>query len=115
MAIGNARLLGLDLSAGRVTFSYKDYRDQARRKRLELDLPEFLRRFALHIPPARFVKIRHYGLLGNRHRAAKVAAARARLGGAAPSRRRGLCRASSKCRRLHRPSRSVALVVVRST
>ena len=83
VAIGNARLLGLDRSAGRVTFSYKDYADQGRRKRLELDLPEFLRRFALHLLPARFVKIRHYGLLANRHRAAKVAVARARLGGVA--------------------------------
>lgn len=83
VAIGNARLLGLNLSASRVTFSYKDYADHARRKRLELDLQEFLRRFALHILPERFVKIRHYGLLGNRHRAAKVAAARARLGVAA--------------------------------
>ena len=80
VAIGNSRLLGLDWSAGRVSFRYKDYADQGRRKRMTLDLPEFLRRFALHILPERFVKIRHYGLLGNRHRAAKVAAARIRLG-----------------------------------
>jgi len=82
VAIGHGRLLDLDAKAGRVTFSYKDYADQSRRKRMTLDLPEFLRRFALHILPERFVKIRHYGLLGNRHRATKVAAARARLEGA---------------------------------
>jgi len=28
-------------------------------------VPEFLRRFELHILPKRFVKIRHYGLLQN--------------------------------------------------
>ena len=85
VAIGNSRLLGLDRNAGRVTFSYKDYADQGRRKRLTLDLPEFLRRFALHLLPARFVKIRPYGLLANRHRTTKVAAARAQLGVATPS------------------------------
>ena len=79
VAIGNGRLLALDRTAGTVTFSYKDYADAARRKKMQLPLGEFLRRFCLHILPARFVKIRHYGLLGNRHRAAKVAAARAQL------------------------------------
>ena len=80
VAIGNGRLLALNPSAGTVTFSYKDYADQSRRKTMELSLPEFLRRFCLHILPARFVKIRHYGLLGNRQRKEKIAAARAQLG-----------------------------------
>lgn len=79
VAIGNGRLLALDRPASTVTFSYKDYADQSRRKPMELPLSEFLRRFSLHILPERFVKIRHYGLLGNRNRAEKIAAARARL------------------------------------
>jgi Putative transposase len=29
---------------------------------------EFLRRFLLHVLPVRFVRIRYYGLLANRHR-----------------------------------------------
>ena len=33
---------------------------------------EFIRRFLLHILPDRFVKIRHYGLLSNRHRKTKL-------------------------------------------
>lgn len=48
---------------------------------MELTLVEFLRRFCLHILPERLVKIRHYGLLGNRNRAGKIARARAQLGG----------------------------------
>ena len=79
VAIGESRLLALDQKAGSVTFSYKDYADRSRRTKMTLTAVEFLRRFALHLLPERFVKIRHYGLLGNRQRAAKVAAARAQL------------------------------------
>jgi hypothetical protein len=42
-------------------------------KRMTVDAFEFIRRFLLHILPDRFMKIRHYGLLCNRHRAAKLA------------------------------------------
>lgn len=85
VAIGNRRILGMDAAAGTVTFSYKDYADKARRKRMTLPLAEFTRRFSLHILPERFVKIRHYGLLGNHRRAEKIAAARAHLGTTARS------------------------------
>ncbi len=43
---------------------------------LELSFAEFLRRFCLHLLPARFVKIRHYGLLANSHRQKRLALAR---------------------------------------
>jgi hypothetical protein len=82
VAIGNGRLLALDQTAGTVSFTYKDYADKSRHKKMELSLSEFLRRFCLHILPERFVKIRHYGLLGNRNRAEKIALARAQLGDA---------------------------------
>ena len=36
------------------------------------ELDEFVRRFLLHVLPDRFVKIRHYGLLGNRCRKKKL-------------------------------------------
>jgi len=39
-----------------------------------------VRRFCLHILPERFVKIRHYGLLGNRKRQQRLANARQLLG-----------------------------------
>jgi hypothetical protein len=91
VAIGNSRLLALDQTAGTVIFSYKDYADKSRRKKMELSLVEFLRRFCLHILPERFVKIRHYGLLGNRNRAGKIALARAQLGGGSEQGESSLC------------------------
>lgn len=33
---------------------------------------EFIRRFLIHILPVRFMKIRHYGLLGNRNKSSKL-------------------------------------------
>jgi DNA-directed RNA polymerase subunit RPC12/RpoP len=83
VAISQRRLLALDRSAGRVTFAYKDYADGSRPKTMSLALKEFTRRFLLHILPERFVKIRHYGLLGNRDREAHLRLARARIASAA--------------------------------
>jgi hypothetical protein len=74
VAISNSRLL--DLSAGRVTFRYKDYADDHRQKTLSLDADEFLRRFVQHVLPKSFVKIRHYGLLANAQREARLAVCR---------------------------------------
>jgi hypothetical protein len=80
IAIGNRRILALDAAARTVTFAYKDYADDSKAKTMTLDLDEFLRRFCLHILPARLVKIRHYGLLANRGRDERVAQARKLLG-----------------------------------
>jgi hypothetical protein len=63
-----------------VSFAYKDYADGAQTKTMTLSLEEFTRRFLLHLLPVRFVKIRHYGLLGNRGRVARLAAVRATFG-----------------------------------
>jgi hypothetical protein len=70
VAISNARLLSLD--DGKVTFRYKDYADAAHSKTMTLTAVEFLRRFVQHVLPKGFVKIRHFGLLANRHREAKL-------------------------------------------
>jgi hypothetical protein len=74
VAISNARLLGL--SDGRVTFRYQDYADGRRPKTMTLGADEFLRRFVQHVLPRGFVKIRHYGLLANRQREARLATCR---------------------------------------
>jgi len=79
VGITNHRLLTLDAAAQTVAFAYKDYADGSRKKEMTLALPEFIRRFLLHILPEQFVKIRHYGLLANRHRHARIAQARAAL------------------------------------
>jgi hypothetical protein len=70
VAISNARLV--KLADGQVTFRYRDYADAQRSKTMTLSAEEFLRRFVQHVLPKGFVKVRHYGLLANRQRAAKV-------------------------------------------
>jgi hypothetical protein len=47
-----------------------------RRFRYPSDAGEFLRRFVQHVLPSGFVKVRHYGLLANRHRAERLAVCR---------------------------------------
>jgi hypothetical protein len=74
VAISNSRLL--ELHDGRVTFRYQDYADAHRPKTMTLDADEFLRRFVQHVLPPGFVKVRHYGLLANRHRAERLALCR---------------------------------------
>lgn len=60
IAISNRRIL--DVAEGRVTFTYRDYRDESRVKQLTLEAEEFIRRFLLHVLPGGFVRIRYYGL-----------------------------------------------------
>jgi hypothetical protein len=82
VGISSRRLLKLDEEAGTILMAYKDRRPKGREvwRKMALDLPEFLRRFCLHLLPERFVKIRHYGLLANRGRQERVARAQALLG-----------------------------------
>lgn len=70
VAISNQRILQLEDS--KVSFQWRDYKDDNRNKIMMLDVFEFIRRFLLHILPDRFVKIRHYGLLANRNRETKL-------------------------------------------
>jgi len=74
VAISNSRMEKLD--EGRVTFRCKDYADGGRTKRLTLDAEEFLRRFVQHVLPRGFVKVRHYGLLANGQRQARLSVCR---------------------------------------
>ncbi len=82
VAISNHRLQ--QLNDGRVTFAYKDYKDEHRQKLMTLSADEFLRRFLLHVLPEGFQRIRHYGLFSNRHRAENLARCRELLGISAP-------------------------------
>jgi Putative transposase/Transposase zinc-binding domain len=74
VAISNGRLIALE--DGRVSFRYKDYAAGRQEKTMTLHAGEFLRRFCQHILPLGFVKIRHYGLLGNRYRQERLAVCR---------------------------------------
>ena len=58
-----------------------------------MDAQEFIRRFLLHVLPSGFMRIRHYGLLANRAKGEKLAAARAALDYQPPTTRQGrICR-----------------------
>ena len=63
IAISNHRIQ--DISQKEITFAYKEYREKGIKKQMSLTHQEFIRRFAIHILPKRFVKIRHYGFLSS--------------------------------------------------
>jgi hypothetical protein len=78
VALSNHRLVRLQ--DDRVTFTWKDYADNCRRKEMTLDAVEFVRRFVLHIVPPGFVRIRRYGLLAHRDRGERLTLCRSLLG-----------------------------------
>jgi len=65
VAISNSRLIACDGNG--VTFKWKDYRAKRhhRYKTMTLKTDEFIRRFLIHVLPAGFHRIRHYGLFAN--------------------------------------------------
>ncbi len=83
IAISNDRVL--DLRDGDVSFRWRDYKDAGRNKVMTLPAVEFLRRFLLHVLPSGFMRIRHFGLLANRHRKRKLERCRALLNASPPS------------------------------
>ena len=74
IAISNHRII--DFADGKVTFFWKDYADNCRKKRMTLDAVEFLRRFLLHVLPHGFVRIRHYGICASGNVNTKLADAK---------------------------------------
>ena len=63
VAISNNRIQ--DVTDEAVTFGYKDYKSDAAKKVMTLKHGEFIRRFAQHIMPRGFMRIRHYGILSS--------------------------------------------------
>lgn len=78
VAISNSRIT--DLKDDKVTFKWRDYKDDNKPKLMTLDAFEFIRRFLFHVLPNGFVKIRHYGILSNRNRKTKLAKCKKFLG-----------------------------------
>jgi hypothetical protein len=74
IAISNNRLR--TLQDDKVSFLWRDYADHNRQKTMTLKADEFIRRFLLHVLPARYVRIRHFGLLANRNRKYLIALCR---------------------------------------
>jgi predicted RNA-binding Zn-ribbon protein involved in translation (DUF1610 family) len=76
VAIANSRLIAMDEQG--ITFKWKDYRakERYRHKTMTLTSDEFMRRFLLHVLPAGFHRIRHYGLIANTTRKDNLVRAR---------------------------------------
>ncbi len=55
IAISNHRIK--KVAGSRVTFSYKNYRKKGKKEHMQLAQWEFIRRFAMHMIPHRFVRI----------------------------------------------------------
>jgi hypothetical protein len=51
-----------------VSFEWKDYKDNNKKKLMNLNHNEFIRRFLLHVLPPRYCKIRYYGIFSARNR-----------------------------------------------
>jgi hypothetical protein len=78
IAISNHRLLSLE--DGKVTFSWRDYKNGGARRTMTVDALEFTRRFLLHVLPSGFMRVRYYGFLANRYRAKKLQLCRTLIG-----------------------------------
>ena len=63
-----------------VTYYVKDYREEGKWKEYTISGIEFIRRFLMHVPPKRFVRIRHYGLLCTRSKTKHITLCRNLLG-----------------------------------
>lgn len=70
VAISNKRIVSIEKNT--VSFKWRDYKDDSKHKVMTISADEFIRRFLIHILPSGFMKIRHYGLLGNRNKTAKL-------------------------------------------
>ncbi len=70
IAIAKGRLVSF--TDGQVAFRWRDSADGNAQKIMSVDAIEFTRRFLLHVLPAGFVKIRHFGFLANANRRASL-------------------------------------------
>jgi hypothetical protein len=77
VALSNDRLVSVN--AEEVCLRYRDRAHGNASRLMRLPSHEFLRRFLLHVLPAGFKRIRHYGLTANRSKATQLTACRAAL------------------------------------
>jgi len=78
IAISNNRIKYV--KDGKVTFTYRDRRDNNLKKEATLEASEFIRRFLLHVLPSSFTRIRHFGFVSNRSRKENIACLKKLLG-----------------------------------
>jgi hypothetical protein len=66
IAISNYRILKVE--DDKVSFTYKDYKENNAKKTMTLSALDFIRRFMTHVLPLRYVRIRYYGIMSNRNK-----------------------------------------------
>lgn len=71
IAISNYRLVKIE--DGKVFFKVRDKDNPGQSKVTSLPVKEFMRRFLLHVLPKGFMRIRHFGIFGNRSKKEKIA------------------------------------------
>lgn len=74
-----------------VTYAVKDHKNEGHWKDETIPDDEFIRRFLMHVPTKRFVRIRHYGLLYCRNKSKKMTQCRNLIGGKMVSSRPDTC------------------------
>jgi hypothetical protein len=74
VAISNHRLVRM--IDGSITFLARDNHNTAKKRNVTVTAQEFIRRFLLHVLPAGFIKIRHYGLMASGNAKTKLEIAR---------------------------------------
>ena len=82
VAISNERILGIE--GNDVLLRVRADATSGKKRTLRIAGTEFIGRFLLHVLPAGFKRIRHYGLLSPARKKEALAAARAALGAPAP-------------------------------
>jgi len=99
VAISNSRLLSLE--DGRVSFTYRNYRQGGITKVMRLSASDFLSRFLLHVLPKAFVRIRYYGFLSRGSKAKALELFRRAFGALAAPQEMPLKSHSRVCPRCH--------------
>ena len=82
VAMSNHRLVNIE--DGKVTFTWRDYKNEGLLKEITLRAQEFIRRFLLHIFPRGFTHIRYYGLFANPQRTKNIRRCRVALNAIEP-------------------------------
>lgn len=81
ITISNHRILSIDDRT--VTILYKNNKTSGQTKTMKFSHAEFIRRFAIHILPKRFVRIRHFGFLSSTWKKVKLPTLQAKVNGMA--------------------------------
>jgi len=60
------------MNDGKVSFNWRDYKDGNKIKLMTLPADEFIRRFLMHVLPAGFRKIRHFGIFASKDKSKRI-------------------------------------------